>query len=160
MRVQTRGQNWPIFWQIFQKIFKFKVYCHFGFSMKNLFKCMSTSKYEYLLGSSYILRKSSQDFNFCTLPVASAGADPWFFKRAGAQIKDWQNFGAYGGKGCLRGRCALQKQIKIVIFKVRLHDSVHSFCLGCPHKIRHPISAKNRGVRPPSKSTLSDRTEH
>ena len=39
-----------------------------------------------------------------------------------------------------------QKWRKIIIFKVNLHDLVHSFCLGCPHKVRRPISARNRGV--------------
>ena len=36
------------------------------------------------------------------------GADPGFFKRGGAQIKDWQNFGACGDRGCLRGMCPLR----------------------------------------------------
>ena len=49
-----------------------------------------------------------------------------------------------GDRGCLRGMCPSEAE-KIVIFKVSLHDLVHSFCLGCPHKVRHPISAKNRG---------------
>ena len=38
-----------------------------------------------------------------------------------------------------------QKRRKIVIFKVNLHDLVHTFCLRRPHKVRRSISAKNRG---------------
>ena len=29
-----------------------------------------------------------------------SGADQGFFKRGGAQIEDWQNFGACGDRGC------------------------------------------------------------
>ena len=36
------------------------------------------------------------------------GADPGFYKRGGAQIKDWQIFGACGDRGCLRGMCPLR----------------------------------------------------
>ena len=41
--------------------------------------------------------------------------------------------------------CPLISGEKIVIFKVNLHDLVHSFCMGHPQKVRRPISAKNRG---------------
>ena len=34
-----------------------------------------------------------------------SGADPGFFKRGGAQIKDWQNFGTCGDRG-VWGGCA------------------------------------------------------
>ena len=57
------------------------------------------------------------------------------------------------GTGVSEGDVPPQKGRKIVIFKVNSHDLVHSFCLGCPHKVRRPISAKNRGgarrLRPP-----------
>ena len=40
--------------------------------------------------------------------------------------------------------------------KVNSHNLMHSFCLRCPHKVRHPISAQNRvdacPLRLPSKS--------
>ena len=49
------------------------------------------------------------------------------------------------GTGVSEGDVPPQKWTKIVIFKVNSHDLVHSFFLGRPHKIRHPISAKNRG---------------
>ena len=71
-----------------------------------------------------------------------SGADPEFFKRGGAKIKDRQNL---WGQGVSEGDVPPQKQRKIVSFKVNLHDLVHSFCLGCPHKVRRTISAKNRG---------------
>ena len=47
------------------------------------------------------------------------------------------------------GMCPLRSGEKFVIFKVNSHDLVHSVCLGCPHKVRRPISAKNRGGRAP-----------
>ena len=37
------------------------------------------------------------------------------------------------------------KRRKNVIVKVNLQDSVHSFCLRRPHKVRRPISGKYRG---------------
>ena len=56
-----------------------------------------------------------------------------------------------------------QKQRKIVIFKDKSHDLVFSLCHRRPHKVRCPISAKNKGgVRapvappPPSKSALAN----
>ena len=89
-----------------------------------------------------------------------SGADPGFLKRGGTQIKDWQNFGTCGDRGCLRGMCPPQKWRKTVIFKINLHDLVHSFCLRCSHKVRRPISAKNRRAcappAPPSKSAPGD----
>ena len=38
-----------------------------------------------------------------------------------------------------------QKLRKMVIFKVNLRDLVHTFLPGRPHKVRRPVSAKNRG---------------
>ena len=43
-------------------------------------------------------------FNVICL-VSIAGVDPGFFKRGGAQIKDWQNLGACGDGG-VWGGCA------------------------------------------------------
>ena len=78
-----------------------------------------------------------------------AGADPGFFKRGGAQLRTDRT-------STSEGDVPPQKRRKFVIFKANLHNLVHSFCLRLPHKVRHPISAKNRGgtcqVRPPSKS--------
>ena len=86
-----------------------------------------------------------------------AGAGPGFFKRGCAKIKDRQIIGACGDRECLRGDVLPQKRRKIVIFKVNLHDLVHSFCLGCPHKVKRTISAKRglAGCATPSKSTPS-----
>ena len=36
-----------------------------------------------------------------------------FFKRGGAKIKDWQNFGSCRDKGCLRGMCPLRRGEKL-----------------------------------------------
>ena len=77
--------------------------------------------------------------------VMHRGADPGFFKRGGAHIKGLQNFGACGDRGMSEGDVPPQKRRNIAIFKVNLHDLVHSFCLGHPHKVRCHISAKNKG---------------
>ena len=104
------------------------------------------------------LKHSSWYYSFIKVPLSNtfpqfgceilitmhSGADPGFFKRGGAQIKDWQNFSACGAH-------PPQKQRKIA--SPNSHNLVYSFCLGHQHKVRHSISAKNRGgarwVRPP-----------
>ena len=73
-----------------------------------------------------------------------------FLKEGAPKLRTIQNFDTQlWGQGVSEGDVPPQKQRKIVIFKVNLHDLVHSFCLGYPHKVRCPISAKNkRGHRP------------
>ena len=75
------------------------------------------------------------------------GAAPRFCEREVPKLRT-DTILAIVGTGVLE-YVPLQKCKKYVIFKGNLHDSVHSFCLRCPYKNRCPISAKNRGVRPP-----------
>ena len=75
------------------------------------------------------------------------------FSKEGAPKLRTDRTSAPVGTGGVWGDVAPQKRRKILIFKVNSHNLVHSFCLGHPHKVRRPISAKNRGgahwMRPP-----------
>ena len=48
----------------------------------------------------------------------------------------------------MRGMCPLRSREKCII-QIILHDLVQSLCLRHPHKVRRPISAKNRGCALP-----------
>ena len=54
----------------------------------------------------------------CSPIVLGPGAAPgFFFKTGSAKIKDWQNFGACGDRGCLRGMCPLRSREKLLFSK-------------------------------------------
>ena len=81
-----------------------------------------------------------------------------FLKEGGPKLRTDRTL-APVGTGVSEGDVAPQKWRKIVIFKVNLHDLVHSFCLGREHKVPAPISAKNRGGAPPLNPPLPSAVE-
>ena len=88
----------------------------------------------------YSLNNVKMEMKFMT-----SGADPGFFKRGGAQLNDWQNFGACGDKGCLRGMCPLRSGEKLQFSKsIRTIWSI-LFAWGAHTKSAALLSAKNRG---------------
>ena len=86
------------------------------------------------------------------------GADEDFLKEGALKLRT-DRTSTLVGTGDAEGDVPPQKQRKIVLFKVNLHNLVRTSCLRRPHKVRRLISAKKlrgrRGVHrlhPPSKS--------
>ena len=70
--------------------------------------------------------------------------DPRFFKRGAPKLRTGRTLAPVRTCG-VWGGCAPSEADKHCNFQSQFARFGDSFCLGCPHKVRRPISAKNRG---------------